>query len=502
MTLKYSWALAFLLAGCQTIPTTDQKTEAPGKDTPTVSNQTVVNALTRPDVRTLVAKQHPEMQLAKSEKTAKSEQAVKPKRHKKPVELTPQQQSDLWKRIAMQFTLEVPDEKDVDYYRNWYLKHPEHLKTVSERAKPFLYLIVDRIEDRDLPMELALLPIVESSFDPHAYSYSSAAGLWQFMPGTADHFGLDRNYWYDGRRDVVASTDAALDYMTYLGDRFNGNWEHAIASYNTGEGRVQKEISKNRKLGRSTDFFSLDLPKETRSYVPKLLALADIISNQQEYGIKIPAIPNKAVLAQVNPKEQLDLSLAAKYAGISVSELKNYNPAFNRGASSPNGPYSFLIPANKVDRFNQQARANRGKGIQMQRYQVKSGDTLSLIAKRNGTSAQAIRNANHISGSNIRIGQSLLVPHIGGGNKASASNTRIAKATPQRATQRSQAVAKNGISKTVVYSVRSGDTIGSIAHKFKVKTQEVLAWNGLKQRDYLQLGQKLTLHVDMNKLGS
>ncbi|MDW2127314.1 transglycosylase SLT domain-containing protein, partial [Vibrio sp. 2033] len=211
-------------------------------------------------------------------------------------------------RIAMQLEMDIPNNKKVDYYRTWYLKHPNHLYTVSKRAAPFLYMITQRIEERGLPMELALLPVVESSFDAFAYSHGSAAGLWQFVPGTGKMMGLEQNYWYDGRRDVAASTDAALDYLVQLNERFDGNWEHAIAAYNSGGGRVSSAIRKNKKLGKPVDFFSLDLPKETSSYVPKLLALADVVANQEKYGIDIPSIPNKPVLTLVDPKEQLDLA--------------------------------------------------------------------------------------------------------------------------------------------------------------------------------------------------
>ncbi|MDW1632071.1 transglycosylase SLT domain-containing protein, partial [Vibrio sp. Y176] len=195
-----------------------------------------------------------------------------------------------------------------------------------------------------LPMELALLPVVESSFDAFAYSHGSAAGLWQFVPGTGKMMGLEQNYWYDGRRDVAASTDAALDYLVQLNERFDGNWEHAIAAYNSGGGRVSSAIRKNKKLGKPVDFFSLDLPKETSSYVPKLLALADVVANQEKYGIDIPSIPNKPVLTLVDPKEQLDLAIAADYAGIGVKELQSYNPAYNQWSTAPEGPHQLLIP--------------------------------------------------------------------------------------------------------------------------------------------------------------
>ncbi|MFH0256287.1 LysM peptidoglycan-binding domain-containing protein [Vibrio rumoiensis] len=514
MNSKYIWAMALLLVGCQSTPTsTVQQTDAPEK-----ASQTVMVESSKPV--------------------------------QKPVKLTPQQQQDLWQRIAMQFKLPISDDPSIEYYRKWYLKHPDHLKTVSQRAEPFLYLITTKIEDRGLPLELALLPVVESAFDPFAYSYGSAAGLWQFVPVTADRFGLERNYWYDGRRDVNAATDAALEYMTYLGDRFDGDWENAIAAYNSGGGRVSSAIRKNKKLGKPTDFFSLDLPKETRGYVPKLLALADILANQKEYGIDIPSIPNKPVLAQVDPKEQLDLAIAAQYAGISVKELQSYNPAFNQWATSPTGPYAFLVPLDSVDRFNEQAKKNRGKGIKLIRYKVKPGDSLSVIAQNNQTTTKVIQTANNMDDVNIRVGQYLMVPRSTRNNKqyALSATNRLAKIqSTSRGQLKSEYKVKNGdnfwiiakqnnvsvqslakwngmapkdtlrvgqklviwkenktgaVVRTVFYNVRSGDTVGSIAQKFKVQTHQVLAWNGLDKQDYLKPGQKLKLYVDVTKVGS
>ena len=191
---------------------------------------------------------------------------------------------NLWLRASNQFAFEIPDNKRVAVQRDWYLKHPAYMERVSKRARPFLYYIIQQIEAREMPLELVLLPIVESAFDPFAYSHGRAAGMWQFIPGTAKRFGIEQTWWYDGRRDVIASTDAALDYLTYLNKMFDGNWLHALAAYNSGEGRVGKAIKRNKQAGKPTDFWSLDLPRETRAYVPKLLALADILKNHETYA--------------------------------------------------------------------------------------------------------------------------------------------------------------------------------------------------------------------------
>lgn len=519
MRVKHSWVLALLLTGCQLT----QPTETGEAVTPETNQPTIIKP------------------------SESSTQTVKPVA--KPIpEVTPQTQQDVWQRIAMQMRLPVPEHKSVDYYRTWYLKHPNHLKTVSKRAQPFLYLITEKIEQRGLPLELALLPVVESSFDAFAYSHGSAAGLWQFVPGTGKMYGLEQNFWYDGRRDVAAATDAALDYLTYLNKRFDGDWTHAIAAYNSGGGRVSSAIRKNTRLGKPTDFFSLDLPKETSGYVPKLLALADIVANQDKYGLEIPAIANHPVVELVDPKEQLDLAIAAEYAGISVKQLQSLNPAYNQWATAPEGAHKLLLPIETVAKFKQAAAANRGKGMKVVRYKVKSGDSLGVLADKYNTTTQVIRTANNLSGNMIRVGQHLMIPTSTKGDNTytlSATN-RLAKtqATARgkykithtvrsgdslwsiaRANKVShQSLAKwNGmgprdtlrvgqklviwknssdgaIIRTVFYNVRSGDTISGIANKFKVKSKDIVKWNDLSTQKYLKLGQKLKLYVDVTKV--
>jgi membrane-bound lytic murein transglycosylase D len=186
---------------------------------------------------------------------------------------------DVWKRIQYQLMMEVPQNRKVVAERNWYAKHPSYFKRIAKRAEPFLFFIVEEIEKREMPIELALLPIVESAFDPFAYSHGRASGLWQFVPGTGNRFKLKQTWWYDGRRDVIASTRAALDYLTFLYKTLDNDWLNAIAAYNSGEGRVMRAIKRNRKKHLPTDFWSLDLPKETSAYVPKLLALSDLLKN-------------------------------------------------------------------------------------------------------------------------------------------------------------------------------------------------------------------------------
>ncbi|MCR9941065.1 lytic transglycosylase [Vibrio owensii] len=526
MRLKYSWALALLLSGCQL-------TQSDSTNTPTPETNKSEQAV--------------KQDAAQADSEKKQSIAKKPAKET-PKTLSPQEQEDVWRRIGMQLEMDIPDNKKVAYYRTWYLKHPNHLRTVSERAQPFLYMITKRIEERGLPMELALLPIVESSFDPFAYSHGSAAGLWQFVPGTGKMMGLEQNYWYDGRRDVYAATDAALDYLEQQSKRFDGNWDQAIAAYNSGGGRVSSAIRKNKKLGKPTDFFSLDLPKETSSYVPKLLALADIVANQDKYGIDIPPIPNKPVLTQVDPKEQLDLAIAADYAGISVKELQGYNPAYNQWSTAPDGPHQLLIPIEKKDQFLAQVKKNRGKGMKVARYKVKSGDSLSVLAQKYGTTTKVIKRANGLKNNNIRVGQYLMIPtstkddakyaltaenrlnktqsqargqfkltHVVQSGESlwsiakenKVSHKSLAKWNgmgPKDTLRVGQKLViwknsdKGAVIRTVFYDVRSGDTISGIASKFKVKSNDIVKWNSLQKQKYLKPGQKLKLYVDVTKV--
>ncbi len=521
MRVRYSWVLALFIAGCQLTQPQQEMS-----DTNTADNTN-----------------HPRVAKANAKPARSDDKEI----INEPI-VTPQSQQDVWRRIGMQLSLPVPDNKLVDYYRDWYLKHPGHFEIVAQRAAPFLYLITEKIEQKGLPLELALLPIVESSFDAFAYSHGSAAGLWQFVPATGKMYGLKQNYWYDGRRDVDAATDAALDYLDSLAQRFDGDWSHAIAAYNSGGGRIASAIRKNVQQGKPTDFFSLDLPQETSGYVPKLLALADIVANQDKYGIHIPEIPNQPRVELVNPSEQLDLAIAAGYAGISVKELQSLNPAYNKWSTAPEGPHSLLLPINSVTQFNEQVAQNRGKGLKTIRYRVESGDTISTLAEEYNTSSQVIRTANGLSSNSIRIGQYLLIPTSVKDEKAyilSAANRLAKKQSVARGQYKVEHIVAHGdslwtiakehnvaydalakwngmgprdtlrigqklviwkkpsdgaIIRTVLYKVRNGDTISGIANKFRVKSQDIVEWNSLGQQKYLQPGQQLKLYVDITKV--
>ncbi|MCE0494402.1 LysM peptidoglycan-binding domain-containing protein [Vibrio salinus] len=460
MKKSFSWAILLLLAGCQL--TQSNRNVSSDSQKENITNTAVNREVTTTSQTGSAVETRPE-----------SHQSISPK-----------DVDDLWQRISMQFTLPVPDNKKIDYYRTWYIKHPRHLETVAKRAEPFLYLITEKIEKRHMPLELALLPVVESAFDVFAYSYGRAAGLWQFVPGTGKLYGLKQNYWYDGRRDVNAATDAALDYFQALHSQFN-NWDNAIAAYNSGEGRVARAIKYNKRKGKPTDFFSLSLPKETSSYVPKLLALADVIAHKEKYGLNLPKIANKPALQLVNPNKQLDLAIAAQLAGISVKELQSYNPGFNRWSTAPKGPYDLLIPVSNVSHFNHALKDYKGSGLKLVRYKVRSGDNLNLIAKKNNTTPTVIRKANALNSNLIRAGQYLMIP-------TSVRDEETYELSVANRLAKIQSRARGNRYK-VSYTVRSGDSLWTIAKKHKVSYNALAKWNGMSPRDPLKVGKKLVV---------
>ena len=396
--------------------------------------------------------------------------------------------TDVWQRVSDGLRFHIPDDKRVESQRNWYLKHPEYMKRVVTRAQPFLYYIVDEIEKRDMPMELVLLPIVESAFDPFAYSHGRAAGMWQFIPGTGKRFGMEQTWWYDGRRDVVASTQGALDYLTYLANMFDGSWLHALAAYNSGEGRVSKAIRANKKAGKPTDFWNLRLPRETRAYVPKLLALADILKNRDTYAYAWPEVENVAVIDIVDIGSQVDLAFAADLAGMSLKELHALNPGFNRWATSPEGPHRLVLPLDKASTFaDALAKIDRNDRLNWVRYTVKSGDSLSEIASKYHTTVNVVKQVNELKSNTIRVGQAIMVPVA----LKALDAYSLSQGERLAATQNTKRSAHK-----ITHTVKSGDTLWDIARKYKVSTKKLASWNGMAPNDMLKLGKTLVVWQD------
>ncbi|HKT73003.1 MAG TPA: LysM peptidoglycan-binding domain-containing protein [Steroidobacteraceae bacterium] len=467
--------------------------------------------------------------------------------------LMPSQYADLFDRMRAGFTLEEVNQRAVDQELNWFASHPDYLERAFGRAELYLYHIVTELEGRGMPVEIALLPVVESAFEPYAYSRARASGLWQFIPGTGTRFGLKQDWWYDGRRDVVESTRAALDYLQSLHDEFNGDWLLAIAAYNCGELAVEHAIAVNRAAGRPIDFWNLRLPKETRAYVPKLLAMKRLMADPETYGISVSPIPNQPYFARVDTKGQIDLKLAAEIAGVTDEELYELNPAFHRWATDPAGPHYLLLPVDGAAVFTQNlSQLDDEQRMRSAHYTVARGDSVASLARRFHTSINCIREMNNLPAGPLTVGTDLRVPSEGtvlpakvllaaarvdGHDRSGrrphvhivhrgdslwsvarragmdvhtlAAMNGMRPGDPLRAGQRlrtstrigtasavGSSTVKSGSSmRRVTYIVRSGDTLTQIAKLFQVSVSQIMAWNGIASHSGIAPGQKLTIRV-------
>ena len=395
---------------------------------------------------------------------------------------------DLWQRARGNFQLDLSNNsRRTQVQRNWYASHQDYLDRVSTRSERYLFHVVSELEKRDMPGELALLPIVESAFDPFAYSHGRASGMWQFIPGTGKRFGLKQNWWYDGRRDIVESTRAALDYLQYLHKRFDNDWLLALAAYNSGEGNVGKAIRKNKKRGRNTDFWSLSLPKETRAYVPKLIALAQILDAPEQYKAHFKPVSNTPYFTQVDIGSQLDLAQAAELAEISLDELYLLNPGFNQWSTPPGGPHRISVPIDQAEVFTDALAAlPKDQRISWIRYKIKRGDSLSTIANKHHTTPAALRKINNLKNNRIVANKVLFIP------VASRGADHYVLSAAQRLQNKQNRVASSGKVKSI-HVTRSGDSFWTISRKFKVGMRQLASWNGMAPTDPLPIGKKLVI---------
>ncbi|SFU62203.1 murein transglycosylase D [Xenorhabdus koppenhoeferi] len=389
---------------------------------------------------------------------------------------SPTTQQDLWGHIRDELKMEIPSNSRVLKQQNYYLKHKSYLQNVTLRAGPYIYWIVEQLDKRKMPMELVLLPIVESAFNPHATSYAKAAGLWQIIPSTGRHYGLTQDKWYDARRDVAASTTAALDMFEQLNKRFNGDWLLTIAAYNSGEGRVIRAIRNNAAKGKPTDFWSLSLPRETMYYVPKILALSNIIRHSKEFGFKLPESNNQQALTKVEVGQPIMLSQAAKLSGLSLTSVRAYNPGYKQGMTSPHGPHYIMLPKQNVSQFKTSltdenvlkdirlsVTHNARKLQQQGQYTVRAGDTLSAIAKRFNTTHRDLQRLNSLkTADRLKIGQVLKIDNSG----------------------------------PVTYRVRRGDSFSSIAKRHNVNLNDLINWNKNIKIKEMKPGIALTLYIN------
>ena len=397
----------------------------------------------------------------------------------------PEPPTDLLNHLRSAFALPLEMNSRIEAELNWYVRHPDYLDRVFNRAQRFLPYIFTEIESRGLPLELALLPVVESAYDPFAYSHGRAAGLWQIIPGTARRFGIRQNWWYDGRRDVVDSTRGALEYLAYLHEMMDGDWLLAIASYNSGEGNVLKAVKRNRAGSKPSDFWNLSLSRETSAYVPRLMALVAIVHDPGAYGLTLPEIDHEAQFVVADVGGQLDLALAAELAGLDLDTLYAYNAGYNRWATDPGGPHRLQLPVDVHETFaSALAGIPSDERIRWQRHKIRNGETISEIAELYHTTLASIRSANGIRGNTIRAGQHLMIPVA-----SKELNAYTQSADARRENKQNKARKGNRVD----HIVASGDSFWSIGRHYDVGMRDLAAWNGMAPRDTLSIGQKLVV---------
>jgi len=387
---------------------------------------------------------------------------------------------DLWERIRNGFAMADLDGPRVRERERWYASQPDYLKRMVERSKLYLYYIIEEVEKRGMPSEIALLPMVESAFNPMAYSRSHASGLWQFIPSTGKKHQLSQNWWADARRDVIASTDAALDYLQALYE-LHGDWHLALASYNFGENGVARAIRRNEARGLPTDYQSLKMPLETRGYVPKLQALKNLISNPQAFGVSLEPIPNEPYFAALPAGKDIDVRVAAKLAEMSVEELIALNPALNRPVISGPHTQTLVLPADRVDAFQRNLDAYDQPLTSWEPYTMKKGDSLDRLAAKHGIALAKLKLANSItSRTRIGPGSQLLLP-IKGSDAA-------AEPLPAVFRQPVQPARRGG---GLLHIVRKGETLYGISRRYHVSTDNLRRWNHI---GVLTTGQRLIIY--------
>ena len=395
---------------------------------------------------------------------------------------------DLLARLRYGFELEHEENPRIQAEMTWFVSHPDYLTRVFTRAQRYLPHITDELVRRGLPLELALLPIVESAYDPFAYSHGRAAGLWQMIPGTGKRFGLKQNWWYDGRRDVVESTRAALDYLEHLYGFNEGNWLNAIASYNSGEGNVRKAVRRNRAAGKPDDFWNLRLSKETSSYVPRLLALVEIVRDPARFNLTLPRVADEPQFVITDIGSQIDLALAAELAGVDVDTVYTFNPGYNRWSTDPQGPHKLVLPVDVAEEFTTAlAEVPAGERVRWKRHEIKNGEAISQIALKYNTTVSAIRSANNLRGNTIRAGHHLLIPVA---TKPLSAYSKSADARLATTQNRQRAANK------IDHVVAAGESFWTISQKYGVTTRQLSAWNGMAPRDTLPVGRKLVVWTD------
>jgi len=395
----------------------------------------------------------------------------------------------VWERMTHSFALpECSEHESSRDWANWYAERPDYMARVIKRAQPWIWFVIEELEFRGMPGELALLPIVESAYDPFAYSSGRALGTWQFISSTGRHYGLKQNWWYDGRRDVWASTHAALDYLVDLHDMFDGDWLLALASYNSGEGRVARAVAYNQEAGLPADFWNIKLPRETRGYVPKLLGLTCLFRDPGAYGWQLPGTPDKRVITAMDFGVQTDLVLISQAAEVPIDVLFTLNPGYNRWATSPEGPYRVVLPVEAARRLETNLKdIDPVSLMKWDQVTVQRGDTLSRLAQVHDVPVDVLRSANRLEGDMIRVGQKLRLPR----DEQMLVDPLYASA----AAELSRLQAGLFASDRMTHRVRSGESLSVIARRYRVSVRDLQQWNKISDPDRLRAGQQLVVFL-------
>ena len=480
-------------------------------------------------------------------------------------EMEPAPVPDIWDRVREGLAFSDVEHPAIEPYRAWYARNPAYVERVGKRAGRYLHYVLEHTALEDLPTEVALLPIIESAYHPFAYSHGRASGLWQFIPGTARLYGVKQNWWFDGRRDIHVATEAAGRYLEDLHNQF-GDWPLALAAYNAGPGNVRDALAAAKRAGEPATYWGARpwLPKETRGYVPKLLAIADVIRDPEALDLELPSIPDEPRLVRVEVEGQLDLALAADLAGLDVDTLYRLNPGFNRWATSPDGPHHLLLPVERVAPFHTALAALPDSArTGWERHRIESGESLRSIARNYGTTVDRLKAVNDVHGSTIRAGDHLMIPvaihddetyslteearkraiqnrqreghkvtvrvqrgdsfwsiarrHNVGVRELASWNAK-APGDPLRAGERLVVWSRNAdaaaaprdfraphshnTQRQLGYTVRRGDNLARISRRFNVSVEQLRQWNNINQGEYLQPGQVLTLYVDVTEQSS
>lgn len=392
---------------------------------------------------------------------------------------------DVWERIRRGFAIPDLASPAVDRWLRFYTRDPAYLRRMADRAGQYLYDIVENVEARGMPMELALLPFVESAFQPEALSKAKAAGLWQFMPATGNDYSLNQNLWRDDRQDVLQSTRAALDYFEYLHGMF-GDWQLALAAYNWGEGSVSRAIARAKRAGRAADYAHLRMPRETADYVPKLEAIKRIIENPSKYGIDLPDVGNEPFFVTITKPRDIDTKTAAELAGMPLEEFRALNPSYKLPVIVASHNNVMLLPADRVDYFIDNLASWMDSGQPLSRwstYKLQQGETLAAVAERAGMSESFLREVNGIpKGRQVLPNSTLLILSDAGDDISADDADARLRLSPQTTWRR------------VTYRVRPGDTLSTIARRWHITMKSIVTANRLRS-DRLRAGQRLILTV-------